>query len=219
MSAVTAITAQNDERFYSMNPIPSTLLREQLRSVVTRYRPSVVKIGMLGTEENVMGVCRFLDSEGITQVVLDPVLKSTTGAVLLVPKGIAILREFLIPRATVVTPNIPEVEVLTGLPASNVDEMKEAALRLHRACRGVKTVLVKGGHLENEATDVLYDGSDFHLFVSRTRFAKRVHGTGCVYSAALASYLARGETIPEATRQAKQYVTAWIRKHNEPDGT
>lgn len=214
ISAITAVTAQNDERFYSLNAVPSTLLREQLRSVVERYRPGVVKIGMLGTEENVLAVYRFLETERIAKVVLDPVLRSSTGAVLLVPKGVAIMKQLLIPRVSIVTPNLDEAETLTGLKVRTVDQMKEAALHLYETCRGVKAVLVKGGHLEEEATDVYYDGERWHLFVSRIRFPKKVHGTGCVYSAALAAYLAHGETLERSTKLAKDYVTQWIKKRN-----
>lgn len=212
VSAISAVTAQNEGRFFSVNPLPSTLLREQLRAVVAPHRPDATKIGMLGTEENVLAVYRFLEGEPMNNVVLDPVFRASTGMILLEPKGIAILKQFLIPMVTVVTPNLEEAEVLTGIKLGNVDQMKEATLSLHETCRGVKAVVIKGGHLEGEATDVLYDGRGWHLYASSARFAKRVHGTGCVYSAALAASLAHGKTIPDACRLAKEYATEWIRK-------
>ncbi len=213
-SAITAVTAQNDQRFFSLNPVPSTLLREQLRSVVSRRRPDVIKIGMLGTEENVFAVYRFLEEEKFDKVVLDPVFRSSTGAVLLVPKGIAIVKQFLIPRVTVVTPNLDEAEALTGMKVRTLDQMKEAALSIFVAARGVKGVVIKGGHLEGDPTDLLYDGKEWRLFASRIRFPKRVHGTGCVYSAALAASLALGEPMEEAVQKAKDYVTGWIRNRD-----
>src|SRR3989338_396949 len=149
-SAVTALTSQNAERFFSVNPVSSTLLREQLRSVLNPPRPAAVKIGMLGTEENVLAIYRFLEVEKLGPVVLDPVLKSSTGAILLEPKGVALMRQFLIPLATVVTPNLDEAEALTGLKVRTINQMKEAALRLFVACRGVRGVVIKGGHLEGE---------------------------------------------------------------------
>jgi hydroxymethylpyrimidine/phosphomethylpyrimidine kinase len=215
ISSITAITAQNDERFYSLNPIPSTLLREQLRSVVGRYRPDVVKVGLLGTVENVMAVCRFLEKENIDQVVLDPVFKSSTDAVLLVPKGVAILKDFLIPKVLVVTPNLSEAEALTGLKVTSLDEMKEAAAHIYSNSKGVKAVLIKGGHLKDQATDLLFDGTDSKIFTSKTKYSKHVHGTGCVFSAALASHIARGEPLDRATKLAKTFVTDWIRRHNK----
>lgn len=212
LTAITAVTAQNEGRFYSMNPVPSTLLREQLRSIVDHHKPNAVKIGMLGTEENTLAVYRFLESVKIAKVVLDPVFRSSTGAVLLVPKGIAILKQFLIPHATVVTPNLDEAETLTGLRVQTIEQMKEAALALYNACPGVKVVVIKGGHLEETASDVLYDGDDWQIFASRIRFPKEVHGTGCVYSSALTAYLAKGLPIPQAVKMAKEYVTNWIRR-------
>ena len=212
ISAITAVTAQNEERFFSLNAVPSTLLREQLRSVVSHYRPQVVKIGMLGTEENVLSIYRFLEAEKFGKVVVDPVMRSTTGAILLVPKGVAIMKQVLLPLVTVVTPNLDEAEALTGLKVRTVEQMKEAAHALHASCRGIRAVLIKGGHLEEESTDVLYDGRDWHLFVSHIRLPKEVHGTGCVYSAALSAYLARGQSIERSAKLAKDYVTNWIRK-------
>jgi len=216
LSVVTAVTAQNDKRFYSLNPVPSTLLREQLRAVLQFKRPDAIKIGMLGTEGNVLAVFRFLESEKFEAVVLDPVQQSSTGAVLLPAKGMAILKDFLIPKVTVVTPNLDEARTLTGLKVRTIDQMKEAALNLYDSCRGVKAVLLKGGHLEGDPIDVLYDGREWHLFEPRERLSHPVHGTGCAHSAALAAYLARGESIPSATRKAKRYVTAWMRSRGRP---
>lgn len=211
LTAITAITAQNEQRFFSLNPVSSRLLREQLHAITAAHRIDAVKIGMLGTEENVLAVYRFLEQADIGRVVLDPVLKSSTGAVLLDPKGIAILREFLIPRSTVVTPNLDEAEILTRMKVRSIDAMKEAALHLHTVHKGVKAVLIKGGHLKEEATDVLYDGRDWLLFPARRRYSRDVHGTGCALSAAIAAHLARGYSLEKSVDRAKEYVTTYIR--------
>lgn len=211
VTAITAITAQNEKRFFSLNPVSSRLLREQIQAVSATRRIDAVKIGMLGTEDNVLAVIRFLDQSQISKVVLDPVLKSSTGAILLEPKGIAILRDFLIPKVTLVTPNIDEAEVLTKMKVRSVDAMKEAALHLYVAHKGVKAVLIKGGHLKEEATDVLYDGTDWLLFPARRKYSRDIHGTGCALSAAIAAHLARGYSLEKSVDRAKEYVTTFIR--------
>jgi hydroxymethylpyrimidine/phosphomethylpyrimidine kinase len=218
LTAITAITAQNEHRFFSLNPVSSHLVREQLNSIVATHpldQIDAVKIGMLGTEENVFAVYRFLEHAAKgghpLKVVLDPVLKSSTGAILLEPKGIAILREFIIPLSTIVTPNLDEAETLAKMKVRTLDEMKEAALHLHTAHKGVKAVLVKGGHLKDEATDVLYDGRDWKFFPAKKRFSKSVHGTGCALSSAIAASIANGLSIEKSIETAKDYVTNFMR--------
>ncbi len=170
---------------------------------------------MLGTEENVFAVYRFLEQlqkeEKMPKVVLDPIFKSSTGAILLDPKGIAILTQFLVPLVTIVTPNLEEAEVMTRMKVRSVDQMREAALHLHTVHRGVKAVLIKGGHLKDEATDVLYDGKDWALFTARKRFSRDVHGTGCALSAAVAAHLARGYSLEKGIERSKEFVTDYIR--------
>jgi len=211
VTAITALTVQNDRRFYALNPVPSTLLRDQLRSITDRYKIDAIRIGMLGTADNTLATCHFLNTVKVSRVVLDPALISSTGAPLLDPRGVAILKQSLIPLATVVTPNLDEAETLTKMRVRSVDEMQEAALHIFTAYPGVKAVLIKGGHLKDDATDVLYDGKDFQRFVSRKRFPRSIHGTGCALSAALAAYLARGYSLEKSVRQAKEFTTDWIR--------
>lgn len=186
-------------------------MREQLHAISGTHKIDAVKIGMLGTEEIVLAVYRFLEQSAISKVVLDPVLKSSTGAILLEPKGVAILKEYLIPRSTVVTPNLDEAEILTKMKVRSIDAMKEAALHLFTVHKGVKTVLIKGGHLKEEATDVLYDGKDWLLFPARRKYTRDFHGTGCALSAAIAAHLARGYSIEKSVDRAKEYVTTYIR--------
>ncbi len=215
MTAVTAITAQNEKRFFSLNSVSSRLLREQIHAVLETHRIDAVKIGLLGTEDNVFAVYRFLEQARAEQkgykVVLDPVLKSSTGSILLEPKGVAILSQFLIPLSTIVTPNLDESEVLTKMKVRNIDQMREAALHLFTVHKGVKAVLIKGGHLKEEATDVYYDGKDWRLFPAKKRFSRDVHGTGCALSAALAAHLARGYSLEKSVERSKEYVSDYIR--------
>ncbi len=213
VTAVTAVTAQNEKRFFSLNSVSARRLREQIQAITAVHKIDAIKIGMLGTEENVNAVYRFIEQAAVQKVVLDPVFKSSTGAVLLEPKGIAILRDFLIPLATVVTPNLEEAGVLAKMKVRSVDEMREAALCIHSACRGVKTVLVKGGHLKEDPVDVLYDGQDWTLFPSRKKFIRGAHGTGCALSAAIAAHLARGYSLEKSIQRSIEYVSDYIRSN------
>jgi len=215
MSAVTAITAQNEKRFFSLNSVSSRIVREQIQAVMATHRIDAIKIGMLGTEENVFAVYRFLEQlrkeDKAPKVVLDPIFKSSTGAILLDPRGVAILNQFVLPLVTIVTPNLEEAELMTKMKVRSVEQMREAALHLHTVHRGVKAVLIKGGHLKDEATDVLYDGKDWRLFTARKRFSRDVHGTGCALSASIAAHLARGYTLEKSVERSKEFVTDYIR--------
>ncbi len=218
-TVLTAVTAQNEKRFFSLNAVSSRLLREQIQAITTVHRIDAIKIGMLGTEENVFAVYRFLeqfkseykDKDKIPKVVLDPVFKSSTGALLIDPKGTAILIQFLVPLVTLVTPNLDEAEVMAKRKVKTVDDMREAALHIHTVCRGVKAVLVKGGHLKEEPVDVLYDGRDWTVFPSRKKFIRGAHGTGCALSAAIAAHLARGYSLEKAIQRSKEFVSDYIR--------
>ena len=222
LPVVTAVTSQTESKFFSANPLSGRLLREQMRAVLEIHHEhpiDAVKIGMLGTEENVLAVYRFLLQSKIPQVVLDPVLKSSTGAILLDIKGMNVLRELLIPLATVLTPNLDEAEALTKLQVRSLETMKEAALHLHSAHNGVGAVLIKGGHLKKESlpesqgpTDILYDGQDWTEFPSKKKFSRDVHGTGCALSAALAAHLARGESLQQSVKGAKEFVIHYLQK-------
>lgn len=220
-TAITAVTAQNEKRFYSVNPVSVRLLREQIHAILEFRKIDAVKIGMLGTEDNVFAVYRFLEQvigeRSIGPVVLDPILKSSTGAILLEPKGVNILRQYLIPLVTMVTPNLAEAEILSRRRVRTVEEMKEAAHQLYSLHKGVKAILIKGGHLEGEdATDVLYDGEDWTLLTDKkidtTKVPGEIHGTGCVLSAAIAGFLAKGCPISESVKKAKKVILTYIKE-------
>jgi len=219
VTAITAVTSQNEKRFYSLNPVSSRLLREQLQAITAVHRIDAIKIGVLGTEENVFAVYRFLDQlkaqykdkDKIPKIVLDPVFKSSTGALLIDPKGMAILTQFLVPLVTLVTPNLDEAEAMSKMKVRSENDMREAALHIHTVCKGVKAVLIKGGHLKDDYVDVLFDGKDWTVFPSRRKFVRGAHGTGCALSAAIAAHLARGYSIEKSIERSKEFVSDYIR--------
>ncbi|HET6373882.1 MAG TPA: bifunctional hydroxymethylpyrimidine kinase/phosphomethylpyrimidine kinase, partial [Candidatus Polarisedimenticolia bacterium] len=164
-----------------------------------------VKVGMLGTARAVSIVAALLESFGLQNVVVDPVLRSTSGTSLLEASAIEVLRQKLLPRATVVTPNMEEAAALAGMPVTDLPSMKAAARALHQM--GPRTVVVTGGHLGNRAIDVLFDGDRFAIFDSTKVASNNTHGIGCTFSTAIACQLARGLGIPEAVDGAKRFVS------------
>jgi hydroxymethylpyrimidine/phosphomethylpyrimidine kinase len=169
---------------------------------------SAVHIGMLGSAEMATEVVDFLQRSQLPHVVLDTIIESTSGTNLLDDPGVKVLSEKLMPLAEVVTPNAEEAAVLTGLHVSYVDDMLQAAQKLHEM--GAKGVVITGGHLE-KATDVLsLKNGDFQIFKSDKQESTCTHGTGCAFSTAIACHLAHGRTLPEAVLLAKAYITAAI---------
>lgn len=215
-SVVTAVTAQDTARVWDVLVLPARMLGAQFDAVVGDLPPSAVKIGMLGSRENVEMVARKLSALVNAKVVLDPVFASTSGAVLLPADGVVSLETSLLGLATLVTPNLPEAGVLTGTPVCSVADMEVAARRIHEM--GAGSVLVKGGHLgegrsgaemAGEVVDVFFDGLNLeHL--SRPRLRVSPHGTGCVLSAAIAAHLARGMDLGEAVAEATAFTARAI---------
>ena len=207
MSVITAITAQNSVGVQGVWPLPVDAVREQFRSVVDDIGVDAVKTGMLGTGELVETVAGLL-GEITAPVVVDPVGVSKHGDPLLAEEAIDALRTLLVPRATVLTPNLPEVAMLTGLEPTDETTMLEAGRIL--LAMGARWVLVKGGHLEGEATDVLL-GPDHAEVLRAHRFDNsHTHGTGCTTASAIAAYLGRGLDVPQAVRAAKAYITGAV---------
>ena len=192
---LTAVTVQDAERVSRVLPVPARHVRDQFRALKRTAPVAGIKVGMLGTRENLEAVAVILAHNNRTPRVIDPVLRSTSGALLLRKAAWRMFLDAFEMSADLVTPNLAEAEVLTGRPVRNVEEMTEAAERIwHRtgfAC------LVKGGHLEGKAVDVLFDGREVTLF-PHPRVAKNVHGTGCFLSAAILAFLARGKPLAEA---------------------
>ncbi|HZI93632.1 MAG TPA: bifunctional hydroxymethylpyrimidine kinase/phosphomethylpyrimidine kinase [Patescibacteria group bacterium] len=203
-AVVTSITAQNTLGIQAIYDLPMEFVAQQIESVISDLDVHAVKIGMLGTARTVSLVASLIESLRLTNVVIDPVLRSTTGTALLEKKGIVVMREQLLPRADVVTPNMEEASMLTGMSVVDLPSMKEAAVALHRL--GARSVVVTGGHLGNRAIDVLYDGRRTAVFDSTKIVSNNTHGVGCTFSTALACQLARAVDLAEAVEGAKRYV-------------
>jgi len=208
IAAVTALTVQSTQGVKSTNVTPSALLRSQLDALAEDVAIAGVKIGMLGNRANAAVVAEFLDRGNFPAVVLDPVAKATAGgAELLDAAGLKFLADELMQRATVVTPNIAEAELLSGLSITDVAGMEAAARKIVE--RGARAVVVKGGHME-KAVDVLFDGTEvLPLGGDRVR-SENTHGSGCTFASAIAALLACGRPLSEAVLLAKAYVTKAI---------
>jgi hydroxymethylpyrimidine/phosphomethylpyrimidine kinase len=209
VAAITSLTVQNTQGVETVHNTPSAELRAQLEVLAKDCDIAAVKIGMLGNRGNAVVVAEFLDAHKFEHVVLDPVMKSSSGAELLDAGGIKFVAAELLKRASVITPNVPEAEVLTGLTIKDVADMEAAARKIVEM--GARAVIVKGGHMER-AVDVLFDGSEMVQLGGDHVNTDDTHGTGCTFAAAIAAQLASARTLVEATTLAKAYVTKAIEK-------
>lgn len=207
-TVITALTAQNTLGVQAIEVIAPEMVRKQLEAVLTDMDADAVKIGMLGSAGNIEMVAGTLRHYQARNIVLDPVLASTSGSLLLPGEALNVLIERLLPVIDWVTPNLAEAEILTGVTISNVDDMKKAAVELHQ--KGPKMVLVKGGHLSGAPTDIFYNGADFVVLEAERITTENTHGTGCTLSSAITAYLAKGRDPLSAVRMAKEFVTAAI---------
>ena len=205
MSAVTALTAQNTTGVYGIMEADPEFLANQLDCVFTDIRPDAVKIGMLSSGEIMKVVAEKLRQYEAEHVVLDPVMVSTSGSRLMQEEAVQVMREQLFPLAEIITPNIPETEVLTGMEIRNAEDMEKAAAKLQNACGCA--VLCKGGHRVNDANDLLCMNGGMHWLPGKRVDNPNTHGTGCTLSSAIASNLAIGYSLEEAVRKAKTYLT------------
>jgi len=208
-TALTAVTAQNALGVQLIHPIPIDVVRAQIDSVAEDLRPGGVKSGMLATSELVQAVAEAIRTHDLRNYVMDPVMVATSGDRLLARDAEAALVTELLPLASLVTPNLHEARILTGLPVHTLDEMRGAAKALVEM--GAEAALVKGGHLqEREAIDLFWDGAR-EITWRRTRLeTPHTHGTGCTLSAAAAAGLARGLPLEEAVNQAVDFVARAI---------
>jgi len=210
VAAITALTVQSTQGVKSVHDTPASELRAQLDALLEDMKIAAIKIGMLGHRGNAVVVADFLDRAGIPHVVLDPVMKSTSGEIdLLDAGGIKYLAEELLKRATVVTPNIAEAEILSGIAIKDSAAMEAAARKIVE--RGARAVVVKGGHME-KATDVLFDGAEMLTLGGDHIKSENTHGSGCTFASAIAAQLACGRPLREAVLLAKAYVTKAIEK-------
>ena len=209
-SVLTALTAQNTRGVTCIHPVPPSFVEEQLDAVLSDIPVDVVKTGMLNTAEIAEVLATVLERYGRRIVVVDPVMMAKGGARLIDKKAVATVIEQLFPLTYLLTPNIPEAELLTGTTIRDEEGMARAARFLFDM--GVRNVLLKGGHLaEGNAVDILFDGHDLLRLPAPRIMTKNTHGTGCTLASAIAAFLARGEPLPVAVRRAKEFVTTAIR--------
>jgi hydroxymethylpyrimidine/phosphomethylpyrimidine kinase len=210
MSVITAVTAQNSLGVQGVENLPPAFVAQQLRSVLEDFGADAAKCGMLSTAPIIEAVATELASRRVEKLVVDPVMVAKSGDRLLQPEARAALADRILPLALLVTPNLPEAEVLAGMRVAEPEDMEEAARRIHTM--GPRYVLVKGGHLKGDATDLLWNGREFTRFSTPRVDSPNTHGTGCTFSAAIAAGLARGQALGDAIRSAKAYVTRAIRE-------
>lgn len=210
-SVITAITAQNTVAVTEAFELPVTLIEAQIDAVFDDIAIDATKTGMLSSAAIIQAVAKKVEERAISPLVVDPVMISKSGFQLLREEAVETLKTMLIPLATLVTPNAHEAEHLTGIEVRSVEAAREAAHEILRM--GPGAVLIKGGHFEGEreATDVFYDGRQFHTFSAPYVNTKNTHGTGCTYASSIAANLARGFTLRESIARSKRYVTEAIR--------
>lgn len=208
-SAITAITAQNTIGVTAVQALAADLVTAQIEAVAGDMPPDAVKTGMLANSAIVEAVAAAIASLELPSVVVDPVMIAKSGDRLFDHEALAALKSELLPRARVVTPNVPEAEVLADMKIATLDEAREAARRIHKL--GAAAVVVKGGHLPgDDAIDLLFDGRTFTEFRAPRIDTRNTHGTGCTFASAIAAHLAHRRELTEAVRMAKGYVSGAI---------
>jgi hydroxymethylpyrimidine/phosphomethylpyrimidine kinase len=209
VAAITSITVQSTQGVTAVHNTPSSELREQLEALANDCEIAAVKIGMLGNRGNAVAITEFLDAHKFAHIVHDPVMNSSSGTELLDSGGIKYMMAELLKRSSVITPNVSEAEVLTGILIKDVANMEDAARKLVEM--GARAVIVKGGHTER-AVDVVFDGTDMIPLAGEKVADRQLHGTGCTFASALAAHLAAGRSLVEAATLSKAYVTKAIEK-------
>jgi hydroxymethylpyrimidine/phosphomethylpyrimidine kinase len=208
-SVITAVTAQNTVGVTKVLELKPDIIAAQIDAVVQDIGAQALKTGMLANSAIIAIVAKKIREHALTNLVVDPVMVAKGGDRLLRSDATETLRSALIPLATVVTPNLPEAEVLTGLNLNRANTIKEAARRIVEM--GAKSAIIKGGHRRGSATDLFYDGRNFYDLLSSRVRTRHTHGTGCTFSAAIAANLAKGEKLEEAVMHAKRFITHAIR--------
>ncbi len=205
MSAVTALTAQNTTGISTITEVTPGFLAEQIDMVFNDIRPDAVKIGMVSNSELIKIIVDRLIFHKAENIVIDPVMVATSGADLIQTEAINTMKKYLLPIATVVTPNIPEAQVLTGMNIKNEDDMEKAAIHINKTfgC----AVLLKGGHSINDANDLFCNKGKIKWFYGKKIDNPNTHGTGCTLSSAIASNLAKGCNLETSVKKAKEYIS------------
>jgi len=208
MSVITAVTAQNTQGVFAVQDITRDVITKQIEAIFDDIVVDGVKVGMVSQVYTIEVIAEKLRHYAPRTIVVDPVMVSKSGYHLLNPEAEVTLIKKLLPLAMLVTPNIPEAEVMTKTSIKTLEQMEEAARTIYQM--GPKNVLIKGGHLEGDSIDILYDGREFSYFSSLRVATKNTHGTGCTLSSAITSNLALGYSLNEAVSLAKDYITIAI---------
>lgn len=209
MSVITALTAQNTLGVQAIKEIPASFVAKQIDSVLSDIGADAIKTGMLPNRQIIEVVANKIKHYGIETVIVDPVMVSKNGVPLIRKEAQKALIQNLIPLSLMITPNLYEASILTGIKVNSLEGMQKAAVRLWEL--GARNVLIKGGHLKGMAVDILYDGKNYAEISGPRIKTKNTHGTGCTLASAIATLLARGEPIPEAVRKAKLFIQLAIR--------
>ena len=205
MSVLTALTAQNTTGVRSIMEVTPEFLKEQIDAVFEDIRPNAIKIGMVSSGQLIDMVAERLAHHEAENIVIDPVMVATSGSKLIADEALTVLKERLLPLATVVTPNIPETEILSGMEIKNEEDMILAAKLISEIYHCA--VLCKGGHSINDANDLLYENGTYQWFYGKRINNPNTHGTGCTLSSAIASNLAKGYELHDSVERAKEYIS------------
>jgi len=214
-SVITAVTAQNTRGVYQVQEVSPNLVAAQIDAIVSDIGADVVKTGMLTNTGILEVVAEKVRQYGLTKLVVDPVMLAKGGAPLLSKDAVSALRERLLPLALIVTPNLAEAAALVGRELRDQDDTRWAAQEI--AGMGARNVVIKGGHIDGPATDLFYDGQQYHEFSAPRVDTRNTHGTGCTFASAIAASIAKGSSVRQAVAMAKAYVTKAL-QHSYPLG-
>jgi len=208
LSVVCSLTAQNTEGVRDIMPVPGRFVKKQLAVLLSDLVPDAAKTGMLYSESAIEAVAYIIKKYSLKNIVVDPVIVSSSGKSLVEKNTPFALRKKIFPICAVITPNIYEASVLSGIDIKTIADMEKAAVCLKEY--GPENVIITGGHLEDTALDLLYDGK-FHYLKSR-KIKGEYHGTGCAFSAALTSMLAKGYSVPDSAKEAKKFINRALKR-------
>jgi len=208
MTVVTSVVAENTFRVIEYQDVRSDMIEKQIAAVFEDIPPGAVKIGMLSCRETMLAVAGKLRELKPVNLVVDPVMYAKNGCALMEPSAVTALISEIVPLADVITPNIPEAEKISGMKIKTLDDMRSAARSIH--AMGCRTIVVKGGHIDGDAIDILFDGKEFYEYPAPRIDTKHTHGTGCTFSSAIASNLALGFPVYMAVEKAKAYINTAI---------
>lgn len=208
MSVITAVTAQNTAAVLDSQDISPVMIQKQLEAVFEDVPPDGVKVGMVSVPETIEVIAAALKKYQPPVIVIDPVMVSKSGFHLLRPDAVSAMKKYFLPLGAVLTPNIPEAEILCDRKILSHRDMEIAAEQLY--AMGAHSVVIKGGHFQGDADDLIFDGKEKIWLPGKRIETKNTHGTGCTISSAIAAYMAKGDRVIEAVRKAKEYVTGAI---------